>query len=44
MHTEPDFWQKIKHKLSIPSSQNLRYLLMNIFEFNKIDFEAHSLN
>jgi len=34
-HTEPDFWQKIKHMLSITPSLNLRCELNFIFEFNQ---------
>jgi len=35
-HSELDFWQKFKHKLSISSVSDLPYQLKIRFEFNKI--------
>jgi len=38
-HTEPDFWQKFKHMISITPALNLPlpYQQKNCFEFNKSD-------
>jgi len=34
-HTEPDFWRKINHMLSIMPSLNVHYELNFFFKFNE---------
>jgi len=41
-HTEPYFWWKIKHMLSIMPSLNLRYKLKFFFEFNQSSIELYA--